>query len=196
MAKLETESGQGRAVVRRLRALLHTARSTDDAYLTVAVLDDSRRERALDRLDLGPGANPGRWLQRVVGGHAPSAGDVGYRVRLWRSGGAPLGGVTVRLAPGEAVDPEVSTPDPPAEAGSAREASLAARLQQATATLQAERARSRALSQKLAAERQGRQRAEQERRAAQRQLARLQAEIAEMEEVMNQATATILECCP
>ena len=71
-----------------------------------------------------------------------------------------------------------------------------ARLQQTTATLQAERARSRALSQQLTAERQGRQRAEQERRAAQRQLARLQAEITEMEEVMNQATATILECCP
>lgn len=173
MATLDTGSDQGRASIRKVRTLLTRARRTRDAYLTVAVLDRDRRERALARFDLVKGVQPGRALDRAISAHRPAPGDVGYRVRLWLAGGVPRGGVTVRLAPGQAPVRPRTRPQ-------------GKRTVEATSAPNVERAKRRDLEDRLAAERRRRQEAEAE-------VARLRAEVAEWEDVAEHATARLQE---
>ncbi len=190
MATIESRSRKGREAVGRLRTLLRRARSTEDAYLTVAVVGrggSGRSERALGRLDLTAGSQPGPWLRDVLAEHRPAGGDRGYRIRLWRRGGSPLGGVMVALASGTPGAAESAGSSPASGDGverGERAASLAAELQ-------AERARRRLLSEQLATERQRREAAEAELSAARAQADQLHAELAELEALATYANSML-----
>ena len=69
----------------------------EGVYLTVAAVDDHKRERQLGRLDRSSAVESARWLCECIIG---SAGDLEPRVRLrtWAAGGRPEGSLTVPVA--------------------------------------------------------------------------------------------------